>query len=199
MVLLVGERIDPADEQVVVADGVAAGDRAFERRDRTVEDRQTRRAGRPGGAAEVLAAGRDRRPGEAVRQRLLVLAEDAHREAPDRVDERGDEPAAVERDDDERRLEADRAQGVDRDPGRSAVGVERRDHADPGHEVTHDLAEQLGSDLHGPESRGSGGAGDRTRAGSPAVRWASRPGQSSASGRVIAAGSTQASNSAALR
>ena len=115
----VAERVDAGDEQLVVAGLEGVGDRALERRDRAVDERQAGRAMGPRGAAEVVAAGLDGRTREAVRQRLLVLGQDVDRVAAGGVDRRGDEPPPIEGDDDERRLEADRGQGVDGDPLRA--------------------------------------------------------------------------------
>ena len=61
MVLLVGEGVDPADEQVVIARREGLDDRAFERGDGPVDERQAGRARVPGGPAELVAAGLDRR------------------------------------------------------------------------------------------------------------------------------------------
>ena len=60
MMRLVGERVHPTDEQVVVAGREGLDDRALERRDRAVEQRQARLARLPRRAAEVLPAGLDR-------------------------------------------------------------------------------------------------------------------------------------------
>ena len=86
--------------------------------------RQAGLAGVPGGPAERLAPGVDRSTGEAVRERLLVLRRMLTAYRPAAPDDRGQEPAAVERDHDQRRVERDGAQGVDRDPER-ADAVER--------------------------------------------------------------------------
>ena len=94
-------------------------DRALERRDRPVEQGQAGRAGMPGRPAELVAAGLHRGPREAVGEGLLVLGQDVDRVATGGADDRGQEPAPVERDHDERRLERDRAQRVDGDPERA--------------------------------------------------------------------------------
>src|SRR6187397_2879691 len=76
---LVRERVHATDEQVVVAGREGLDDRALERRDRTIEQWQTRLARLPGRPAEVLPAGLDRCPREAVGERLLVLGQDVDR------------------------------------------------------------------------------------------------------------------------
>src|SRR5207249_3837461 len=67
VVLLVGEAVDASDEEIVVADREALLDRAFQRGDRTVDQRQAGWASVPADAAELVAAGADRRAREAVR------------------------------------------------------------------------------------------------------------------------------------
>ena len=58
---LVGEGVDAPDEQVVIAGREGLDDRAFERRDRAVDQRQAGRPGMPGGPAERIATRFDRR------------------------------------------------------------------------------------------------------------------------------------------
>lgn len=138
----------------MVADRVDADDGAFKRGDRALEERQAGRARLPRRTAEELAAGLDRRPGEAVGEDLLVLAEDVHGKPAGSVDLRGDVAPAVEGHHDQRRLERDGAEGVHRDPVRLAV-LEGRDDGHPGHEVAHHLPEDVrvkaDLDAHLPE------------------------------------------------
>src|SRR4051812_11934349 len=65
VVLLVVERVDSPDEQVVIAGRERLDDRALERRDRAVDQRQPRRPGVPRRAAEVAAPRFHGRAGEA--------------------------------------------------------------------------------------------------------------------------------------
>src|SRR3954452_13103149 len=94
-VLLVAERVDSPDEEVVVAGRERLDDRALECRDRAVDERQPRRPGVPRRAAELAASRLDGRAGEAVRDRLLVLGQDVDRVASGAADGRGDEAAPV--------------------------------------------------------------------------------------------------------
>ena len=108
-------RRPPADEQVVVTGRERLDDRALERCDRPVDERQPRLSGVPLGAAEALATGLHRRAREAVGQRLLVFGQDVDGIAARGTHDRGQEAAPIERDHDQRRIERHRAQRVDRD------------------------------------------------------------------------------------
>ena len=108
-------------------------------------ERQAGRARVPGGPAERVATRFDRRAGEAIGQRLLVLRQDVDGIPAGGPDDRGQEAATIQGDHHQRRVERDRAQGVDRDPER-LLAVERADDRDAGHEMAHDPAERVGSD-----------------------------------------------------
>ena len=147
----VRDGLDLADEEIVIADRERLDDLALQRRDRAVEERQAEHTRLPGGAAERVAIGHDDSSGEAVRKSLLPLAEDVYGVPLAFVDERGDEPAAIERDHDERRLQRHRAQRVHRDAAGLAV-PDRGDDGDPRREVAHDLAKQVRVGWHRGES-----------------------------------------------
>ena len=105
-------------------------------------------SGRPVGPGCQAAPQKSSRPGSTAAPakqsevRLLVLGQDAHGVAAARPDDRGQEPAPVERDHDQRRVERDRAQRVHRDPERP-LAVERGHHGHAGHEMTHDPPERV--------------------------------------------------------
>ena len=145
--LLVGEGVDPGDEQVVVANGKGQFDRTLQRRDRAVDERQAGRSRMPAHTTELVAAGRDRCAGEAVRHRLLVLAQDVDRVTIGGAHRRRDFPPAVQGNHYQWRFERDRAERVHRDAPRP-LPLQRRDHRDAGRKVTHHLAKRLGHQLH---------------------------------------------------
>src|SRR5262245_60223554 len=89
------EYADLADEQVVVAGRERLDHVAFEAGDRTVQERQPSDPAMPRRATEIEPARLHGRPGEAVRQRLLVLGQDVHGVPAGRPDDRREEPAAV--------------------------------------------------------------------------------------------------------
>ncbi len=148
VVVLVRQGIDPPDEQIVVTGRERLDDRAFERRDRAVDERQPGRARMPRRPAKRVAAGLDGGAGEAIGQRLLILGQDIDRVAPGLPDDGRQEPATVERDHDQRRVERHGAQRVDGDP-EWLIAIERADDRHARHEMTHDPSECLGSDVGG--------------------------------------------------
>ena len=95
---------------------------------------------------------------------------------PSAPDHRRDEPASVERDHHQRRLERDRRERVHGDPG-GLLAVERRHDADAGREMAHDLAESVRHGLHRGEVYEVGGVppSDRARRASPALAIPPRP------------------------
>ena len=150
-------RIDPSDEQVVVAGGERLDDRALQGRDRAVEQRQTGGPRTPGRPAERLTRRLDGRTREAVGQLILVLAQDVDRVAAARANGGRDEPSSIERDHHERRLQRHGRQGVHGDALRS-VAVERRHHGHARGEMAHDASELVGEDVHPRRIRTNGQA-----------------------------------------
>ena len=105
--------------------------------------------------------GPDRGMGEAIGDRLLALAEHVDRVAPIRPDHRGDEAAPIERHHHQRRLERDRAQGVDGDALRLIVREGGHDRDTRG-EAAHHLAKAGPLDwLHDRSLRVRGPSGPR--------------------------------------
>ena len=86
------------------------------------------RSGRPVAPGCQAAPQKSSRPGftaawaKQSESALLALAEDVDRVSAVVADHRRDEPAPIQRHHDERRLERDRREGVDRDPLRPALG-----------------------------------------------------------------------------